>query len=288
MQPGIYILRHPQRGLPPLSVARAPGGLGRVEAISTPATQGAILRDGADCIVLHVIDAPVELLVTAFLEHAGAEVPSIKIDRVGLDTAPAPRTGVAPAKAGKQIEISGKGLSIIGHIERTGDVVASEGHPLGKAESNLRLEGFQVMWPDRPEGVDLAYSIVVEGGGATQIVKTGQFCGTRGEARRITEVTFSLMGPRAEQYQLDGTAFFSGGFKVPVTSGMALGGPSGLEHLTSIGLRVIPNLQPKKKAKNPWDESPQTQIFKTKKKSAPQKAKQNKVGEVKLANKKVA
>ena len=267
LQPGMYILRRPKGGLPPLSVSRAPGSAasaGKLEILSTPKTHGTILCDGADCIVMHVIDAPVELLVTAYLAHAGAVVPVIKIDQIGLDAESTQSAVAVPAKTGRQIEISGKGLSIIGHIERTGDVVASEGQCLGEAAGNLRLEGFQVMWPDRPEGVDLAYSIAVEGVGATPIVKTGKFCGTKGEARRITEVTFALIGPQAGQFQLDGTAYFSGGFQVPASSGMALSGPSGFEHLTAISLRVLPTLQLKKKTKNPWDESPQTKVFKAK------------------------
>lgn len=279
LQPGMYILRHPKGGLPPLTVSRAPGSAassGKLEILSTPKTHGTVLRDGADCIVMHVVDGPLELLVTAYLAHAGAVVPAIKIDQVGLDAGSTQPAAAASVKAGRQIEISGKGLSIIGHIERTGDVVASEGQALGEAASNLRLEGFQVMWPDRPEGVDLAYSIAMEGMGATPIVKTGKFCGTKGEARRITEVTFALIGPQAEQFQLDGTAHFSGGFQVPVSSGMALSGPSGLEHLTSIRLRTLAAPQPKKKAKNPWDESPQTKVFKAKA-AVPPKAEANKL-----------
>lgn len=279
LQPGMYILRHPKSGLPPLTVSRALGNAasaGKIEILSTPKTHGTILRDGADCIVMYVVEAPVELLVTAYLAHAGAAVPALKIDQIGLDAEQA-----QPAKAGRQIEISGKGMSIIGHIERTGDVVVGEGQPLGEAASNLRLEGFQVMWPDRPEGVDLAYSIAVEGAGVTPTVNAGKFCGTRGEARRITEVTFSLIGPQTERFQLDGTACFSGGFTSPIASGMALSGPSGLEHLTSISLRVLPNPQPK--AKTLWDESPQTKVFKAKA-AAPKKTEAKKVVE-KLENK---
>lgn len=289
LQPGIHILRHPKRNLPPLSVSRAPdsaGNTGQIEILSTPMTHGTILRDGRDCIVVHVIEAPVALLVAAYLEHAGATVPALRIDQVGLDAGQEQSVTTVPDKASRSIEISGKGVSIIGHIERTGDVVASEGQSLGDPSSSLRLEGFQVMWPDRPEGVDIAYGIAVEGSGVTPIVSTGKFCGTKGEARRISEVTFALIGPNAKEYQLNGAAHFSGGFQVPVSSGMALSGPSGLEHLTSISLCVLPATQTQKKEKDAWGESARTKVFKAK--TTPQKKNEATTVEVKPASKKVA
>lgn len=273
LKPGMYVLRHPKGGLAPLSVSRAPGATassGKLELLSTPNTHGSILRDGSDCIVMHVSEGAVELLVTACLPHAGAAVPAIKIDQIGLDTVPVAAAPQAPAAA-RQIQISDKGLSVIGHIERTGDLVAGEGQRLGDPATNLRLEGFQVMWPDRPAGVDLAYSIAVEGIGATPVVQTGKFCGTRGQARRITEVTFALVGPQARQFSLQGTAHFTGGFQMPIMSGMPVSGPSGLEHLTALTLSTAPAAAQAKKAGNPWDESAQTKVFKAKAPAAPKK-----------------
>ena len=276
LQPGMYILRHPKAGLPPLTVARAPGSAsstGKIEIIATQKTHNTILRDGADCIVMHVMHAPVELLVTAYISSAGAVVPSLKVDQIGLDPEPIQSMAMTPAvtapvKAINQVEISGKGISIIGHIELGGDLVAGEGQRLGDPARNLRLEGFQVMWPDRPEGVDLAYGIEIEGIGTKPVVSSGKFCGSRGEARRITEVTFALTGPKAVQFRLDGVAYFSGGFQVAVASGIALSGPSGMEHLTSLSLRVLPAKPTEKAGKNPWDASDQTKVFKAKTKAA--------------------
>lgn len=263
LKPGMYILRHPKGGLPPLSISRAPGGNGQFEVLATPRTQGSILRDGSDCIVMRVFDAPIEVLVTAYVEHAGVAAPALRVDQIGLDAAPsAAAQQAAPANGAKPIVINGTGISVIGHIERTGDIVASEGQQLGQAGSNLRLEGFQVMWPDKPAGLDLTYGLTLEGGEATPMVSVGQFCGTRNKARRITEVTFSLAGAQAQQYQLDGLAHFSGGFQTPIVSGLTISGPSGLEHLTSISLRAIAAVDTPQHKHNPWDASPRTQVFK--------------------------
>jgi hypothetical protein len=257
LKPGLYILRHPKTGLPPISISRAAGKLehnGQVQAIYTPGTDGGVLRNGADAIVMQVMNAPVELLVTAYLEKAGATVPVLKIDQIQLDGS------ANGAQQGKTIEVPPKGVTLIGHIERRGDMVAAEGNLLGERKSDLRLEGFQVEWPDKPAGVDLEYSARVEGSGATPIVTSGNFCGTRNAAARVQEVTFTLTGPNAGAYQLKGQALFSGGYEADIESGRAIAGPSGMEHLTGLQLKVESSAQ--KKAKTAWDPSSRTKVFK--------------------------
>lgn len=304
LKPGMYVLRHPKGGLPTLTVTRAPGTAasnGQLQTLSTPDTHGSILRNGADCIVMLVTLAPVELAVSAYLPDAAATAPSLRIDQIALDAAapapapvvarmparaatpadvpaPAPVLAAAPAPAtvppaapapsvatapagSRSIQIANKGISVIAHIERTGDVVAGEGNAVGDPSKGLRVEGFQLMWPDRPAGVDLAYRISVEGVGQMPAVTTGKFCGTRGQARRITELSFTLIGPEAAKYALDGTAWFTGGFQLPVSSGATLGGPSGLEHLTALSLKAVSKNAPTGSADNPWADSAATKVF---------------------------
>ena len=277
----MYILRHPKQGMAPLSIARAPGapGYGKMDTLGTANTHDALLRDGSDCIVVHISEGPVSLLVTAFLEQKGDPVPALRVDQIGLDrpSASAPsalaqpaRTGaplpsaraIVAAPAAASMQIGAHGITLIGHVESEGDVIAAPGDLLGDPHSLLRLEGFQVMWPDRPQGVDLAYNIVVEGGGALPMVKSGKFCGTRGEARRIIAVTFALIGPQASQWRLDGTAYFSGGYQVPLQSAVPLSGPSGLEHLTAVNLSATLDEQVGAQ-RNPWQESASTKVFKS-------------------------
>lgn len=292
LKPGMYVLRHPKGGLPALTVTRAPGSAasnGKLEMLSTPNTHGSILRDGSDCIVMHVCQAPVELAVSAYLPDATATIPSLRIDQIALDHVPAPAAqpamaavpapaprpapaapppvktaAVTPASAQpapRRIQIGNKGISVIAHVERTGDVVASEGRAVGDPAKGLRVEGFQIMWPDRPTGLDLAYRISVEGIGQLPPVTTGKFCGTRGQARRITELSFTLVGPEAANYALEGTAWFTGGFQLPVSSGATLGGPSGLEHLTALSLKAVPANAKNGVADNPWTDSAATKVF---------------------------
>lgn len=260
LQPGMYILRHPKSNLPSISVSRAavnPANNGRIEALYTSKTNGAVLRNGADCIVLHVQDGPVDLLVTAYLERAGAAVPSLKIDKIALENEAAPARG-------KAVEAPAKGISIIGHIEQIGDVVVTNGQRIGDPGSNSRLEGFQVMWPDKPAGVDLTYSAHVEGTGELPAVATGKFCGTRNAAERIVGLKFALQGARAGDYVLGGEVFFSGGYRAEIKSDVPTHGPTGVEHVTAFAIHIVPGA----KNKNPRAPSTRTRVLNSKHKKS--------------------
>lgn len=267
---GLFVLRHPGNGMPPLTISRTPSRTGKIETLLTNKTAGMVLKDGADCIVMHVIE-PVELLVAAFAAGGAASTPTVKIDRIALEPSPAAAAPAAPSVP--RLVVKDKGISIVGHVERKGDVVAGEGEVLGNPALNHRVEGFQVMWPDRPAGIELVYGVTVEGVGALPPKNSGNFIGTRQEAKRITEASFALIGPNAKSYQLGGTAYFSGGFQIPVSSGAPLSGPSGLEHLTGLTLSVAPAVEKKTKAASPWTESPKTKVFSAKKAAASTKTK---------------
>lgn len=257
-RPGMYLLRHPGGAFAPISVSRAPGNgaaAGVIQRLGTPGTDDELLRTAADCIAIVVSEGPVDLLVSAFLAKEDDAVPRLRVDRVALGQPPQPVSPATPPKAvapqppastaapapaaPKPIRIAPRGISVIGHLGPAGDAVATEGELLGDTETG-RLEGFQVMWPDRPQGVDVAYRIGMEGGISSAIVQTGKFVGTRGKGQRITEVSFALVGPQAKRYKLEGNAYFSGGFSTPVVTGTTLSGPSGMEHLTALRVRAQP------------------------------------------------
>jgi hypothetical protein len=257
LQPGMYILRHPGAGMPALSVATTPNSTGKIDTLIADPGHGMTLKDNTDCIVMRVGDAPAELLIAAFSADAAdaAITPTIKIDRIALLPLPDQIASPVIGSAARQ-----NAFSILGHVERQGDVVVQDGELLGNPAANLRLEGIQVIWADKPEGVDLAYGVLVEGGAAVQVERTGGFTGTRREGRRIVEATFALIGPNASNYGLEGNAYFSGGFQLPVKSGVPLAGPSGLEHLSGLTLRVVTRANIA--SPNLWDESVRTRVFK--------------------------
>lgn len=273
LQPGLYLIRHPGIGLPPVTLSRSPFGAGSVKSLSTDASGEMVLRGPSDCVVVHICDAPANLLVAAYGGVPGVAPPSLRIDRVALDQAapPAALAAPAPAPAPAQVSVAVErdGLLLVAHIERTGDVVAVPGELLGSMEGMKRVEGFQVEWVGRPEGVDVAYATEVEGHGRMPVVTTGHFSGTRQSARRVTGVVFNLVGPKAGSYMLEGTAYFSGGFAMPISAasqGMTISGPSGSEHLIGLRIEALPKPASKRAAprKGVWDDAEKTKVFSAK------------------------
>lgn len=254
----MYVLRHPGNGLAPISVSLAPGGSeeGKISSVFTERTGGAVLRDGGDCIVMHVSVAPVMLLVCSFQENVFDPVSTLRLDQISYDQAPMSSS----ALAGAPIEIGKHGISLIGNIEHKGNAVAAPGESLGDPLSGLRLEGFQVKWPDRPHGVDLVFRVAVEGAGPLPVVKSGEYCGIRGEASRITAVSFALVGTHSEQWRLSGEVAFNGGCTLPVRSGQMMSGPSGREHMTALKLGVEPASVSEGRG-NAWEASAYAEVF---------------------------
>jgi len=98
---------------------------------------------------------------------------------------------------------------------------------------------------------------VIEGAGESPTVTSGHFSGTKNAARRIVGVKFALVGEKAAQFEIAGKAHFSGGFAAALAPAKIVAGPTGMEHLTALDLKVS---AVKKKAGN-WDASPRTKIF---------------------------
>lgn len=299
LKPGMYILRHPGDSIIPLIISRGPGILantGKLEILGTPATKGNKLQDSQDCIVAHVYDGDVDLLITACLPDKTVKAPGLRLDKIGLgqgtpieaaqaipETAqrtyqaadsPVLHTAVAnqdllrenvtqqftsvnlqtgssllKTKVSENLSstlanqaaftIAAQGISIIGHIEGIGDQLAAPGQLLmGDLNRELRIEGIQLNWPDKPANLDLSYRLSIEGVNQEQFAKLGDFCGSRGQARRVTAIRLDLNGAAASEFALRGVACFSGGFRVPLNAGFKISGPSGFEHLTGLQVTV--------------------------------------------------
>src|SRR5690606_30589006 len=154
-------------------------------------------------------------------------------------------------------------LNFEGHIERRGDV-AAQGGWLGNPEGNARLEGFAVNWPNKPQGVDLAYSCKVAGQGKQPAVLSGKFAGTRRKAAGIQAITFGLVGPEQKAYQLSGHVVFAGSPPQAIVNGKELSGATGFENLVAISVSITPRMQAPAapRYESPWEDPTITQIYK--------------------------
>ncbi len=149
-----------------------------------------------------------------------------------------------------------------GHIERRGDVRVDNGW-LGNPQGNARLEGFAIHWPNKPEGVDLAYSVRIQNQGKQPAALSGRYAGTRQKAMGITAITFGLIGPNQKQFQLDGQVVFSGAPPQTILNGHEIASPTGLDPLVAISLAIVPKSEANApRYQSPWEDPAITQIYK--------------------------
>lgn len=256
LEPGMYIFRYasklPEGEMICFTLQATPLGKGMVDFFPAEGVSRNTLAKLGDCIVGRVKGAATAVLVTEYRQTGNPSLKAdLRVDRI--DTSEAiissqPKQPTQPAEA--------YDLVIAGHIERIGDTVAQDGW-LGAPSAKSRIEGFVIEWPDRPEGVDIAYQCHVAGIGQQPPTLSGGYIGSRRQKAPITAVAFALVGPSAEKYRLDGTVVFAGGAVYPVIPGEELRGPTGREQLVAMQLCVFPSSSRQEiaapRSKSPWD-----------------------------------
>ncbi|TSH97406.1 hypothetical protein FOZ76_06090 [Verticiella sediminum] len=279
-----------------ITLQQAPLGKGSVDFFPAEGVSRNTLVKLGDCVVIRVKGDTGALLVTEYHMAARQEREvNLRIDRIDtsealleldrrsaaaaaparpmpaaapaasrLQAAPSP---LAPAPMPARVPTASDGASPIrlefeGHIERRGDVRV-EGGWLGNPDGTARLEGFIVHWPEKPQGVDLAYSCRVQGQGKQPAALSGRYAGTRRQALGITAVTFGLVGPQQKLYRLAGQAVFSGYPPQDVLNGQEVSSPSGHEHLVALKLSVSPKSEANApRYQSPWEDPAITKIYK--------------------------
>ncbi|MBU4609704.1 hypothetical protein IMZ29_03805 [Achromobacter sp. GG226] len=300
LEVGMYIVRYASE-LPAgeevaITLQQAPLGKGSVDLFPAEGVARNTLSKLGDCVIIRVKGDTGALLVTEY--HMAGQRPrevNLRVDRIDtsenlLKRAPAepPRVLVdsaspavpAPVIAPAAVRTSplqkaepprlppelapaaAVPLSLEGHIERRGDVSVDSGW-LGNPQGNARLEGFTIHWPGKPEGVDLAYSVRVQGQGKQPAALSGRFAGTRQKAAGITAITFGLVGPKQKQFQLDGQVVFSGAPPQTILNGHEIASPTGLDPLVAISLAIVPKSEANApRYQSPWEDPAITKIYK--------------------------
>lgn len=228
LTPGIYVFRLPIGSPSNLRLIRLPDGGEPTAQIQSLTNNGTLLQSPSDYIVMQILGASARIGVEDVNNDVHCSAHRVFVERIDR----IPTQPVQPAFA-----VPHTGVSIIGHISNTGDQVALPGGMMGNTHATASITGLQLVWPDRPVGVDIAYRLKLEGQQQLSFVTSGNFCGSRMPDMRATAVEFELVGEGHDDYVLVGTAFFSGGFQVPIDLGIKEG-PSGLEHLSALKLSV--------------------------------------------------
>ena len=225
-------------------LSAAPIGDGEVDFFPGEGVRNNALASPADCIFARVIGETVNVLVNEFQLTGTASPAQLRVDRI--ETAARPTSSSPPA-----------GLPpLIGHVETLGDVRFSPPW-LGNPNSHLRLEGFAFETGFTPPGVVLNYSCRLQDAEQACQGKSGEFIGSRGHAKPINTVAFTLSGPRAGEYDLSGQVVFSDTPPLPISAGQELAGPTRTEHLVALRL----DIKPKQNTTSPWRDHPSLEIF---------------------------
>lgn len=292
-----------------ITLQQAPLGKGTVDFFPAEGVSRNTLARLGDCVVIRVKGGKGAVLVTEYHRASQAVSVDLRVDRIDTSesimrkapvqqppvlaeavtaassgniapvTQPAPAASlnmVTPVSApvistrGVASPTTGISLAFEGHIERRGDVSVQDDW-LGNPDSNARLEGFAINWPNKPQGVDLAYSCKVAGQGKQPAALSGNFVGTRRKAAGIQAITFGLVGPQQKAYQISGHVVFAGSPPQAIVNGKELSGPTGYEHLVAISVRITPRAQASAspaastatpRYESPWEDPTITQIYK--------------------------
>lgn len=263
LEPGMYIFRYASQ--PPadkpvcIALQQAPLGKGAIDFFPGEGVSKNMLAKLGDTIVARVKGGITTVLITEY--HMFDEVIApidLRIDRIDTSpaimrnynviTTPEPALVIAPS----EMPVA---LKLTVHMQGAGDVESAEGWA-GEHDSTKRLEGFAVVWDDKPAGVDLLYTSTVAGSGPSPNVATGTFTGTRGKSLPLVSAGFSLVGPNRHFYELSGHIVFSGVTPQLVVANQMMHGPTGTEPLVALHISITPVTKMNAaRYKSPWENS---------------------------------
>lgn len=241
LEPGMYIARY--ASLPdaerPCLISFQPALVGKSTVDFFPGesvVRNTLARLG-DTLIIRVKNGLGALLITEYQQQgATLQAVDLRIDRIDTSAAilrPTPKTASADLPASRSAALA---LTLTGHFAPARQVVQI--HTLGDPQMQQRLEGFRIDWPERPAGVDLAYSCQVAGV-LQPAVTTGQFIGVVGKQLPINAIAIALIGPQRAHYQLTAWAAFAGLAPQPLLSGEECRAPADA-FLTALHVEINP------------------------------------------------
>lgn len=248
LEPGMYIFRYASQPAAERSVyialQQAPLGKGVIDFFPAEGVSKNMLTKLGDCVIGRVKGGVTTVLITEYyLADLEIDPVDLRIDRI--DTSQAIMRNFLPAAPQPEAVTLSKTapinaiLKLTGHIEKVGDIAVTD-QCLGDETGQARLEGFSIIWDNKPHGVDLAYTSTIAGAGPSQKVLTGSFTGARNKAAALIAVGFSLTGPDRGSYELTGYAVFVGTGKQAIVTEQMIFGPSGSEPLVALQISITP------------------------------------------------
>ncbi|MCA0399831.1 MAG: hypothetical protein LCH38_03345 [Proteobacteria bacterium] len=249
---GVFVLRYSASSAgvraPSVTIMADAG----VSVLSDPPSMNPVLRAPGDAVVVHALrDSYLQLLVEPASPNASQDA-QLTLERIScsLDArAFAARenhlpASVAPLVQPAQAALSSPtvGPSILAHVSRRGDVSVAAGEWVCGPAAPLPIEGIEIVWPNRPVGIEILTSVAINlrGRQMQQPVGIGQFAGSRQKAAPIVGMTFNLSGAAAHRHALSVDAIFLGGAVVSKSGHyLEFAGNSGTEPLVGLRLSLV-------------------------------------------------
>jgi hypothetical protein len=242
---GLFVMRYAaSRGGVDAPSARiiAPPGAG-VEVYTADTSGSAVLSAVGDaCMVRAATDSTVTVEVEARYPGSSTDA-HFELERLTQSAIPRARRSAPASRRTPQPVTS---PAILAHVSRQGDMLVEADEWVCGPHSPLVIEGLQLVWPDRPDGVDVMMGCLTSDS-ARRIaspVPSGAFVGSRGRATQILGLTLSLIGPEADAYEIGADVLFLGS-RVVSRSGRSLefNSPTGHEPLVGLRLSVAASAQ---------------------------------------------
>ncbi|MCA0405428.1 MAG: hypothetical protein LCH39_04685 [Proteobacteria bacterium] len=240
---GLFVLRYSASagGLRAPAVAVDAEPLSGVTILSESNAARTMLYAPGDAVVVHALrDAHIRISVLPRTAASSTDA-QLVLERVSCSVpTEAAFEEKTPAVAPSSVPTTGE-LAVLAHVSRRGDVTARAGQWICGPDAPLAIEGLELVWPDKPEGVDILTAAVINmrGRRVQPPAKIGQFVGTRQKAAPIVGLTLNLTGALAHRYVLQVEALFLGGSLVSRTGVFVeLAGDTGFEPLVGLKLSV--------------------------------------------------
>jgi len=196
----------------------------------------AVLWQPGSCLVVRAT-TPGEIIVEVSpTQTHGSSAAIVQIEPLSQG-----ETQAVPAESSAEIARGVGDIRVLGHVAGIGDVLAQADSWLAGPSAPSRIEGLAVEWPDKPDDLNLRYSVKTARpqAGSGRMMDLGSFAGTRGRALPIVGVVLELSGPGASRYQLAAEAVFLGSPRLRAAGKrVVLSGPTGREPLVGFRLRM--------------------------------------------------
>lgn len=223
---------------PKVSVVVNPKHERHIQLVSNPLYPDAVMWQPGSCVVVRAA-RPGQLFVeVAPSEPAGSKAATVQIEALSQGEAIEMRP--VSRRAGALETMSGH-LRVLGHVAGVGDVTVGPDEWIAGPSAPARIEGLSIDWPEKPDDLDIRYSVKLARPHAASERRTGLggYAGTRGRALPVVGVSIELSGAAAGDFRLSAEAAF---LSSPITrtrgEQIVLAGPTGREPLVGFRLRL--------------------------------------------------